>query len=123
MQALRVEDGTVDANAFVIPAVADLHRRDTAEADADAARHWGFERQVAGDLLLLRKLSEPPQHRFRSAAEKMVRHGMLGQELCDKAMKAEAAVVAGEVDGGAGGAEIVDTSREVGAAHAIIKGD
>ena len=44
--SLGVEDGAFDAGAFPVPGAVGLaHFGDAAEADADAAGHWRFERR------------------------------------------------------------------------------
>ena len=48
---------------------------------------------------------------------------MCCEQLRDEAAMAEAAVVAGQVDRRAGGAEILDAGRQVGGADAVIERD
>ena len=45
--------------------------------------------------------------------------GVLLQQLRDEAVKADAAVVAGQMDFGPGRAEVLDAGRQVGRAHAV----
>ncbi len=77
LQALRIKHWPIDAHALVVPAANRFHRRHATEADADAARHRGFQRQMARDAAALGLHGEGVQHWFGAAAEEMLRGFML----------------------------------------------
>src|SRR6266852_6308479 len=93
LQAFRIKDWAIDADALVVPAIGRLHRRHAAKADADAAGHWRFQREMARDAAALGLLREGVQHRLRDAAEEMLRRLVLSQEVGDEAVMADRAVV------------------------------
>ncbi len=69
---------------------------DTAPAGADAAAHYGFERELGRDAVLRGERGERFHHRLRAAGVENVgfRFGELeADELCDEAAEPETAVV------------------------------
>src|SRR5579875_686707 len=67
------------------------------------------------------QLRQRPQHRFGTAADKMLRRCMRFEQLCHEAVEAERAIIGSEMDRGTGGAEILDASSKIGGADAIIE--
>jgi len=94
MQSLCIEDRPIDAYAAIIPSITGLDGRHAAKADADAACHWRFQREMARYALALSELRECVQHRFGTAAENVLSVFVPIEQVGDEAMKAEAAVVA-----------------------------
>src|SRR5262245_24572534 len=93
-QLRRIEHRAFDADALVVPAVRCLHLRDAAEADADAAGHRRFERQVAGHIPACGDLRQRVHHRLGAAGEEVLWWRVLFEQLSDEAAEAEGAVVA-----------------------------
>src|SRR5262249_4247265 len=114
---------SLDAHAAVVPAVGGLHACYAAEADADAAGHRRFQRDVTGYAPARRQLRQSVQHRLRTAADELRRRRVRFEQLRDETVVAEAAVVAGKVDGRTGCAKILDAGRKVGRANAVVQRD
>src|SRR5213078_1244325 len=121
IQAGCVEDRAFVANPTVVPAVRRANLGDAAEADADAAGHRRFQREMTRSAPAPGEGRQGLQHRLRAAADQVAWRCVLFEELRDEATEAKAAVVAGQVDRGAGGAEILHSRRQVGRAHAVIE--
>ena len=70
-----------------------------------------------------RLLGEGVQHRFRPAAEEMLRRFVLSEQIGDEAVIAELPSLDAKMDGGAGLTEILDARGKIGGAHAVVKRD
>ena len=71
-QTRGVEDGAFDADAAVVPGGAGVDLGHAREADADAAGHRRFQRQMAGNFPALGEVGERFHHRFRAAPDEML---------------------------------------------------
>ena len=105
---LGVEDRAFDAGALPIPGAVGLSDfGDAAETDADAARHWRFQRDDAFGFFAVAELGYGFHHRLRPAADdEAVLAGrfieLLLQNVGDKSVVTDGAVVAGDAEVEAG---------------------
>src|SRR5262245_16404110 len=82
LDLFRLEHGTFDAGSLVVPAATRLfHFGDAGEADADAAGHRRFERDLTGNVRSQCDLGHGFHHRLRPAAYDPRPAVMLGQDL------------------------------------------
>src|SRR5262249_19382976 len=68
-----------------------------------------------------RQLGQHFHHGLRSATNQMLRLSLQSEKLCHKAMKARTTIICSEIDFGPGGAEIVDTGKQISRPDAIIE--
>src|SRR5260221_420383 len=86
-----VEDGAFHTDAPIVPSLCRLDARHAAEANADAACHWGFERNVAGRVPALGQLGQGMEHRLGSATDQLARRIVARKELRHQTVEACAA--------------------------------
>ena len=87
-QARRVEDRALDADAPVVPAVGRADSRHATEADADAAGHRRFQRDMTGHVPALRPVSPARAASARDRSRRGARGGVvLLEQLRDEAVK------------------------------------
>src|SRR5947209_1309290 len=104
----RIKYRAVETNAAVVPTAFCTHTRDAAETDANAAGHWRFQRQMTRHLPLCGDRGKRPHHRFGTAAHQVLDGAMRFQEVGDKSVKSEGAIIAGQVKRRSGLAKILN---------------
>src|SRR6516225_4972116 len=123
VQAFCIKHRPIDTHTLVVPTIACLDGRRAAEADADAARHRSFQRQMAWDAAALGLDCQRAQHRFGAATEQMLWGFMRFEQVGDESAVTDAAVVGSEMDRRAGLTEILDGGCEICRSNSVVEGN
>src|SRR5437879_3188657 len=111
-QNCRVEHRSVNAHSAIVPPVGGQYLGDATKADAYAAGHGRFQGEMTRYIPAAGQHGQGVQHWLGAAADEVSRSFVLFYQLRDEAVEAEAAVVGGQMNFGAGAAEILDAGGQ-----------